>query len=188
MVRVLAGFTLACALALAPGCTPLVTIEAPDIEVTQNDLQFMAAPAGAPRGTSVIGTFVLNTSKLGASSKPDSATLRMIKRLELTRVVLNAKAGIPDFAFLDHLTVQAANWTDAATQDPPKPVIAIIDYRPQEGDLVGVTLPFPQSPPIDMLPVWKRTLLYITVTATGDMPKVDWSMDVIFSLSIKLTQ
>jgi hypothetical protein len=184
MVRDLAGFILACALALAPGCTPLVTIEAPDIEVTQSDLRF----AAAPRGTSIIGTFVLNTSKLGASSKPDAATLKMIDRLELTRVVLNAKAGITDFAFLDHLTVQAANWTDAASQNPPKPVIEIIDHRPHDGDLIGATLPFPLSPPIDMLPVWKRSILYITVTATGDMPKVDWSMDVIFSLSIKLTQ
>jgi hypothetical protein len=39
-----------------------------------------------------------------------------------------------------------------------------------------------------MLPVWGRTSLYLTVTATGNLPKVAWSADVVFSLSLKMTQ
>jgi hypothetical protein len=39
-----------------------------------------------------------------------------------------------------------------------------------------------------MLPLWGRTSLYLTVTAKGDLPKFDWSMDVVFSLSLRMTQ
>jgi hypothetical protein len=37
-----------------------------------------------------------------------------------------------------------------------------------------------------MLPLRGHTSLYVTVTATGDPPAFPWSVDVVFSLSLRL--
>ncbi|HEX7599529.1 MAG TPA: hypothetical protein VF518_15030 [Polyangia bacterium] len=184
-----AGLALAALMALGAGCTAKVTIDAPDIEVTQTDLKFAAAPVGTPGGQSVKAVFQLNTSKLGASNRADAATLKIIERLDLIGVTFKAKSGIPDFAFLDRLSLTAANYANAADLEPPKPVVEILTYLPQVGDLIGATLDPPlASSPIDLLPLWRRNVLYLTVTATGALPTADWSMDLVFSLSIKLNQ
>jgi len=91
--------------ALLLGCTPSVVIDAPDIEITQPNLQFPAAPARAGAGTSVQGQFRVVTNKLGSANSSDAGSLKQIERLLLTRVALEANAGIQDFGFLDHLTV-----------------------------------------------------------------------------------
>jgi len=174
--------------ALAFGCTPLVETDAPDIEITQPNLQFPAAPAGAVAGTQAIGSFKLSTAKLGATNNPDAGTLKHIERLLITQVVLRANTGIEDFSFLDQLTVNAANVALATESSPGRPVVQIVDYEAPYGVPIGAVLSLPLSPPVDMLPVWGRTSLYLTVTATGNLPKVAWSADVVFSLSLKMTQ
>jgi len=186
--RALAKFILASALAAGPSCAPTVTIDAPDIEVTQTDLAFPAVPAGAPQGQSVSGIFQIATAKLGAANNPDAGTLKNIKRLQLTRIVLKAKTGITDFAFLDELSVKAANWDPTKAANAGQRVIQIVDYKLPDGEVFGSVLPIPISPPVDMLPLWGRTWLYLTVVASGVLPSVDWSVDVVFSLSLRLTE
>ena len=174
--------------ALAWGCVPSVEIDAPDIEITQPNLQFPAAPAGAGPGTAVTAPFKFTTNKLGATNNPDAGSLKNIERLQITLVVLKVNTGIEDFAFLDHLTVVAANTSYSTQSSPGRPVIQVVDYEAPYGVPIGPVLQLPLTPPVDMLPLWGRTSLYLTVTATGNLPKVDWSMDVVFSLSLKITQ
>jgi hypothetical protein len=170
---------------LALGCTPTITIDAPDIEVTQPELQFPPAPANVTPGTTVSAVYMLSTAKLGAASSPDAGTLKNIQRLLITRVTLRANTGIPDFSFLDRLTVVATNPASVVLPNPP--VIPIVDYV--ASDLaVGAVLPLPVEPPVDMLPLWGRPWLRLTITAAGALPKVAWSADVVFSLSLKMTQ
>ena len=182
----LAAFALAGLLVF--GCTPSVEIDAPDIEVTQPNLQFSAVPAGAGAGTPVMGQFKFSTSKLGAATNPDAGTLKNIERLQVTRVVLKADTGIQDFSFLDHLTVTAANSGYATQASPGRPVVQVVDYQAPAELPVGAELQIPLDPPVNMLPVWGHTWLYLTITATGNLPRVDWSMDVVFSLSLKIHQ
>jgi hypothetical protein len=179
---------IALAGALASGCTPSVEIDAPDIEITQPNLQFAAAPSSAGPGTSVTAPFKFTTNKLGATNNPDAGSLKNIERLQVTGVVLKVNTGIDDFSFLDHLTVVAANTAYTTESSPGLPVIKVIDYEAPYGVAIGPVLQLPLNPPVDMLPLWGRTWLYLTVTATGNLPKVAWSMDVVFSLSLKLTQ
>jgi hypothetical protein len=175
----------ALAAALALGCVPSVEIDAPDIEITQPNLSFPAAPAGA--GQSVTALFSFSIAKLGAASKPDGGSLKNIKRMQITQVVLKADSGIEDFSFLDRLTVDAANLGYATQSGPGQPVIRIVDY--QAPDVAsGAVLQLPLSPPVDMLPLWGHTSVYVTVTATGTLPTVAWSMDVVFSLSLDISQ
>jgi hypothetical protein len=178
---------LVLAAVLVVGCAPSVEIDAPDIEITQPNLPFPAAPASAGPGTSVTAPFKFATNKLG-SSKPDAGTLKNIERLQITRVVLKANSGIEDFSFLDHLTVLAANKSDTTQSSPEWPVIQIVDYQASPDVQVGAELQIPLDPPVDMLPLWGHTWLYLTITATGDPPKTNWSADVVFSLSLKIRQ
>jgi hypothetical protein len=180
------GFALTGALALA--CTPSVEIDVPDIEITEPNLPFPEAPAQAPAGTSVQAQFNFATNKLGAASNPDAGSLKKIERLLLTRVSLKASTGIHDFAFLDHLTVVASNNKYATESTPEWPVIQIIDYHASPDVQTGALLQLPLDTPVNMLPLWGRTSLWVTVTATGDPPQIDWSVDVVFSLSLKLVQ
>jgi len=98
-----------------------VEIDAPDIEITQPNLQFPAAPARAGAGTSVQGQFRFTTNKLGAANSPDAGSLKQIERLSITRVILKADTGIQDFGFLDHLTVVAATTTMPRSRAPTGP-------------------------------------------------------------------
>jgi hypothetical protein len=189
-----AAFSLVSVLAL--GCTPSITIDAPDIEVTQPALQFPLAPVNMPPGTTVTATYDLVTNKLGASNNPDAGTLKNIQRLQVTRVVLRiprtdagvedfSRAGITDFSFLYSLTVVATNPPSTVLPNPP--VVPIVDYQASDVG-VGVELQMPVDPPVDLLPLWGRTVLRLTITAAGDLPKVWWSADVVFSLSLRMTQ
>jgi hypothetical protein len=180
------GLVLAGVLLL--GCTPSVVIDAPDIEITQPNLQFPAAPAPAAAGTSVQGQFRVTTNKLGATNSPDAGSLKLIERLLITRVALKAKTGIQDFGFLDHLTVVAANNYYATASSPESPVIQIVDYQAPAGVQTGSVLQLPLDTPVNMLPLWGHTSLYLTVTATGNPPKSPWSVDVVFSLSLQLRE
>jgi hypothetical protein len=177
---------LALASALLLGCTSSVEIDAPDIEITQPNLQFPAAPAHAAAGTSVQGQFKFATNKLGAANSPDAGSLKKLERLSITRVILKAHTGIQDFGFLDHLTVAAANNYYATESSPDWPVLQILDYQASPDVQTGAVLQLPLDTPVNMLPLWGHTSLYITVTATGDPPTFPWSVDVVFSLSLKL--
>jgi len=174
--------------ALLLGCTPSVVIDAPDIEITQPNLQFPAAPARAGAGTSVQGQFKVVTNKLGSANSSDAGSLKQIERLLLTRVALEANAGIQDFGFLDHLTVVASNNYDSTESSPGWPVIQIVDYQANPGVQTGAVLQMPLATPVNMLPLWGHTWLYLTVTATGDPPTFPWSVDVVFSLSLRLRE
>ena len=178
----------ALATALVCGCAPSVEIDAPDIEITQPNLQFPAAPAGVGAGTSVTAAFRFTTNKLGATNNPDAGALKNIERLQITRVVLKANTGIADFSFLDRLTVVAANTSYTTESSPGRPAIQVVDYQAPSEVAIGPVLQLPLPAPVDMLPLWGHTSLYLTVTATGNLPNVDWSMDVVFSLSLKIKQ
>jgi hypothetical protein len=181
--RFFAAFALAGPLVL--GCAPSVTVDAPDIEVTQPNLFFPAVQVGA-QGT-VQRTFSLSSNKLGAAGGPDAGASKRIQRLDLIRLALLAKTGIQDFTFLTNLTVTATNPDSlriVACRN--RPVVPILDYDVPAG--TGAVLAIPMSPPVDLRSLWECPSLSVTVAATGTPPDVDWTMDVVFSLSVRISQ
>ena len=169
------------------GCSPSVQIDAPNIEVTQPNLPFPAAPAGAPPNTTVTGSFSLSSNKLGAAAGPDAGAAKKIGRLDLVRLAFVANSGIEDFSFLTHLTVTATNPDSlriVACRN--RPTVPILDYDvPPE---TGATLPIPLSSPVDLRTLWECPSLSVTVKATGNPPQFEWSMDVVFSLSLRISE
>ena len=181
--RSFVAFALAGPLVL--GCAPSVTVDAPDIEVTQPNLFFPAPPVGA-QGT-VEDTFILSSNRLGAAGGPDAGAFKKIERLDLIRLAFRANTGIEDFSFLTHLTVTATNPDSlriVACRN--RPVVPILDYDVPSG--TGAVLPIPLSPPVDLRSLWACPSLSVTVQATGDPPQFDWSLDVVFSLSVRISQ
>jgi hypothetical protein len=189
--RFFAAFALAGPLVL--GCAALVTVDAPDIEVTQPNLFFPAPPVGA-QGT-VEDTFFLSSNKLGAAGGPDAGASKNIERLDLIRLAFAADTGVQDFSFLTHLTVTATNPDSlriVACRN--RPIVPILDYDVPPG--TGAVLAIPMSPPVDLRSLWECPSLSVTVVATGTAPVVatgtpsqdNWSMDVVFSLSVRISQ
>ena len=182
--RFFAAFALAGPLVLC--CTPSVTVDAPDIEVTQPNLFFPAVPAGAPPDIPP-ASFSVSSNKLGAAGGPDAGAFKKIERLDLIRLAFRANTGIEDFTFLTHLTVTATNPDSlriVACRD--RPVVPILDYDVPPG--TGTELKIPMSPPVDLRSLWACPSLSVTVQATGDPPQFDWSLDVVFSLSVRISQ
>ncbi len=178
---------LVAVLALGSSCTPTVTINAADLEITQTDVQFAGVPLGLLASQSATGTFRIDTSRLGAGS-PDAGSLKGIERLQLTRIVLQAKTGITDFVFVKRLSLVASNSASATQAAAGQAAVTIVDYQASTGGAIGPVLQLPISPPVDMLPLWESTALYVTVTVTGDLPPVNWSMDIVLTLSVKLVE
>ena len=173
-------------------CTPSLTVDAPEINITERNLTFPSVVTTVPGSHSVTSSFKVVTSKLGAAANHDSSAIDRMQRMEITRVFVQAKSGISDFAFLDYLKVSAANW-DASRggTSSTKPVVTILECGPDTQDCPllyeggGPTLSFPVNPPVDLLPLWANTNLYIIVTAGGTVPNVEWSIDVTFSFSVR---
>jgi hypothetical protein len=75
-------------------CNNALWVDMPDIEVTQPNLQFPAAPVGAPPNTTVTGTFLLSSNTIEA----DAGAFKTIERLDLFRLAFSANSGIEDFS------------------------------------------------------------------------------------------
>ena len=176
---------------LLGGCRPALTVDAPEINVTQRNVVFPGVVTTTSGPQTVNASFEVTTTKLGAAANPDSSALDRIERMEITRIVLQARSGITDFGFLDHLKVSATNWDPNKKSSAGKPVLAIMECPVDDRDCpllyeqVVPTLSFPLEPPVDLTPLWVRTFLYLIITAEGILPNVDWSIDVTFSLSVR---
>jgi hypothetical protein len=174
------------------GCTPSLTVDAPQIDITEKNLAFPGVAVGVPGTGSATTSFKVVTSKLGAAANPDSSAVDRIQRMEITHITLKTKSGITDFSFLDTLKVSAANFDAAKQTNSTKPVITILECPsgtkdcPLLYDNTGkATLDFALDPPVDLVPLWANTNLYIMITASGTVPQVNWSVDVTFSLSVR---
>ena len=168
-------------------CDNPLWVDAPDIEVTQPNLWFPAIPVGAPPNITITGTFLLSSNTIEAAGGPAAGAFNTIERLDLFRLAFTADTGIEDFSFLTHLTVTATNPDSlriVACRN--RPVVPILDYDVAPG--TGAVLAIPMSPPVDLRSLWACPSLSFTVQATGSPPQFDWSMDVVFSLSVRMSQ
>lgn len=174
------------------GCKPALTVDAPEINITEKNLAFPGVVSTITGPQSATSSFKVVTSKLGAAANPDSSAIDRIERMEITRVLVKANRGITDFSFVDSLQVRAANFDASRQTNSTRPIVTILDCNPQSTnncpllyENIGTTLDFPLNPPVDLAPLWANTNLYIIITATGTVPQVDWSVDVTFSLSVR---
>jgi hypothetical protein len=173
---------------LVAGCSPAVDAEFPRIEVTRPDIVIPPVPTSAP--SSVIFTFSLDSTSLGASTNPDAQN--RVVSAELHRLSFTAKSGVTDVSFIQSMHAMACvPVTKTSTQSARQ--VEIADYVRQGAATPSATFEVPILEPVDLLPLLRlsknepRRILAI-INLGGSLPTSEWKVDVNMSLSVELRQ
>ena len=180
-------FLAALALSLA-ACSPIVEAQFSDIEVTRPDISIPPAPTAAL--SSVTFSFSIDSSRLGASSKPE--VQQGIVAVKLHRLVLTAKTGITDLSFVETLHALACVPTSKTSTLSARQV-EIADYTRVAKTPVSPTFEVPIPEPVDLLSLLRPTateprLILVIVNLGGELPTTEWKADVSMSLAIEIRQ
>jgi hypothetical protein len=179
----LAGLVLSLA-----ACAPIVEAQFPDVEVTRPDISIPPAPTAAL--SSVTFSFSLDSSKLGASSKPTAQ--EGIVSVKLHRLALTAKTGILDLSFIQTLHALACVPTSKTSTLSARQV-EIADYARVSQTATGATFEVPILEPVDLLPLLRPTAgeprsILVIVNLGGELPTTEWKADISMSLAIEIRQ
>ena len=174
--------------ALLFGCSPVAEADFSEIEVLYPDLEvppYLAGlnPSGSPN---VMFSFLLDSSKLGASARPENQ-----KRITSTKLVglsLLAKHGVTDLSFLHSVHIVAGLPPSKASPSAPTPQVEIADYERVGNPEVGGVFPLPLPEPVDITPLLKpsqndQRKIVVTLNVGGDLPGQGWRADVLMLLS-----
>jgi hypothetical protein len=180
-------FLAALALSLA-ACSPIVEAQFSDIEVTRPDISIPPAPTAA--SSSVTFSFSIDSSKLGASSKPE--VQQGIVSVKLHRLALTAKTGIADLSFVETLHALACVPTSKTSTLSARQV-EIADYTRVARTPVSPTFEVPIPEPVDLLSLLRPTateprLILVIVNLGGELPTTEWQADISMSLAIEIRQ
>jgi hypothetical protein len=170
------------------GCSPIVDAEFTDIEVIRPDIQIPAAPAALR--SSVTFSFIVQSSALGASTKPDVQD--RILSAELRGLALEAKDGIADLSFIQSMHALACVPLTTNSLKSSRQV-EIADYVRQGEAAPSPRFEVPIPDPVDLLPLLRpsktepRRILVI-VDLGGTLPTTEWHADVTLSLAVHIHQ
>jgi hypothetical protein len=159
-------------LALSSGaCMMSVEAEAPEIEITQTNVSFDGVPAG----------FGLASMKQTFTGHHPSLDFPSELRAEVraVQVILRAREGITDFAFLDSLRVVMQD--DARKKAP----VEILSYERGEIATPTPVLYLPAGNPANVIEQWKTDAAVFTLEVAGTLPERLWSVDVTLSFAGK---
>ena len=170
----LAPLPLAAA-ALACACSPSFDADLPDVEITQSGLKVPAATAAMATGNfSVPGTFTISSSDTAWAK-------RMNSNVRVHQVTLVASGGQPNLDF-----IECARMTVSASGDP-EGAIEIMNYErvanAGSGSAIVVDIPIPN----DITIPWTNDQTVIAFQVAGQLPTQDWTFNVTFKLSGKIT-
>jgi hypothetical protein len=187
MARVLADVWFLASLALA-GCTPIVDAKFSEIEITRPDIPVPASVPSAP--TSIPFSFSFDSSKLGASQKPEFQ--QQIAKVQLDGLTLTAKSGISDLSFIQTLRIVAYVPTKVGSL-PSEQQVEIADYERRETSPVGAIFSVPLPEPVDLLPLLRPSELelrriVVQFNVGGQLPTTVWTTDITMSLSVELKE
>jgi hypothetical protein len=163
------GFGLVALLAATSGACMSIEAEAPEIEITQADVRFTGVPAIAGLG-STKQSFTGNHPALDLPSEL-SADVRAVQ------VILTARSGITDFAFLSGLKV---TMQDDAKK---KAAVTLLDYQRGEVPTPTAVLTIPAANPTNVIEQWKSDAALFGLEIEGTLPEQDWSVDVTLSFA-----
>lgn len=154
--------------AAAPsGCALSVEVEAPDVEVTREDVAFEGVPSvPGYEEVSVLYSFDQENPGFDLPKEIDSS-------LEAAMVELRVKSGVENLDFLKTLTV---TMRDKAGKKSP---VVLFDYQRDGATPVGKTVKATAKNPANILQRWrdKETPVF-DVLLSGRLPNVAWKMDI----------
>jgi len=180
---------LGCAWLLVLGaCAPIAEARFSDIEVHRPDISIPPASSSAP--SSVTFAFAVNSSKLGASAKPEIQDGIVSARVH--RLALSARTGITDLSFVQTLHALACLPIKEDSNRCSRQ-IEIADYVRTSAATSGPTFEVPMPEPVEILPLLRPTSaeqrsILVIVNLGGELPTVPWTADADLSLSIEIRQ
>lgn len=155
------------AVATPSGCALSVEVEAPDVEVTRENVAFEGVPSlPGYEEVSVLYSFDQENPGFDLPKEIDSS-------LEAAMVELRARSGVENLDFLKTLTV---TMRDKAGKKSP---VVLFDYQRNGATPAGKTLKAAAKNPANILQRWrdKETPVF-DVLLSGRLPTVPWKMDI----------
>jgi hypothetical protein len=159
--------------ALFGGCS--FEADLPDVQITQRGLIVPGVPQTTPGSPS-------STPSFFPLSSSDVAWAKGMKTDVLVhRVQIAASGSLSTLDFIDcvHVTVAAPSSSESA--------IPIMDYERNEeapsSSVIDVSIPAP----VNITTVWSADKTDIELQMAGQLPELDWTVDVTLNLSGKIT-
>jgi hypothetical protein len=161
-------------LALGAGCS--AEAEIPEVTVTRSDVEFEGVP-------SIPGITDTTQEVTAEFEHPSDFELPEDLNPELRPLAaeITARGDMRSLSFLEGLRVTLSSRAPGA---PPPLVVA--SYEKGNGT-VGRVVKLEIEPESDVLSYWDTDQAYYEVTLWGVLPEQDWSIDVSFSFSGKLS-
>jgi len=163
------------ALGFGAGCS--AEAEIPEVTVTRSDVEFEGVPS-IPGITDVAQEVSTEFEHPADFELPQDLN----PELHPLSAEISARGDMPSLSFLDSLDVTLASRAPGA---PPPLVVA--SYERSPNGRVGRIVDLEIDPDSDVLSYWDTDQAYYTVTLSGVLPEQDWSIDVSFSFSGKLS-
>lgn len=179
-------------LALA-ACSPVVKANFEDIQVTRPDIP--VPPATTTALSSVTFQFTLESSNLGASTKPEVQD--QISAVLLHGLRLTAKDGIADMSFVRNLHIFAyiplRSTATTSSGQASRHQVEIADYERRTDASVGPVFDVPLPTDVDLSPLVRpdsteQTKIVVVTNLGGQLPTVPWKVDVTMALEFRLEQ
>lgn len=168
---------LGCLALLAAGVGCSAEAEIPEVVVTRTDVAFEGVPL-IPGYTDVSQTLTTTfehpsdfdlPSELNPELRPISASI-------------TGRGNMSDLSFLESMKLSILSHAD---DGPPPAVVA--SYVRQRATGVGRVIKLDTDVDSDILSYWDTEEAYYEVELTGIMPPQDWSIDVSFALSGRIS-
>jgi hypothetical protein len=163
------------ALAFGAGCS--AEAEIPEVTVTRSDVEFLGVPS--------IPGITDTTQEVSAEFEhPSDFELPRDFNPELRPLsaTISARGDMRSLAFLEGLSLTLSSRAPGA----PPPLEVASYERPASGT-VGRVVELEIDRDSDVLSYWDTDQAYYEVTLWGVLPEQDWSIDVSFSFSGKLS-
>ena len=167
-----------CLLSLALGAGCSAEAEIPEVVVTRSNVEFLGVPfyAGITDVSQELSTEFEHPSdvELPQDFNPEL-------RPRSARIMASSES-MENLSFLEGVTLTLAS----RAPDAPPPLVVASYERPPNGS-AGREIELEVDPDSDVLSYWDTKAAYYTVTLRGVMPNEDWSVDVSFAFSGRLS-
>jgi hypothetical protein len=156
----------------AVGCVS-VDASVPEMQLVQSGLEFPGVPP------QVVGE-VSTSQSFSYTHDPIELPEGLDSKVRAVGVSLRASQGIEDFSFLRSMKI--------AISDEVNPSIELATFEHKAGttDNTGEMLVMNLNREVDTLKLLKTESLGFVVNLSGELPKTNWSMDVLIDMSGKL--
>jgi hypothetical protein len=175
IVRSASGALVLAALALGAGCSASADI--PEVVVTRSDVAFEGVPT-VPGITDVTQTVSASFDHPSDFKLPEELN----PELRPLAASVSGHGDMRDLSFLEGLKVTLSSHAEGA---PPPRTLAYYE-RPSNGT-VGRVVELQTNVESDVMSYWDTEQAYYDVTLWGVLPAEDWSIDVSFAFSGKIS-